>query len=351
MAGRAVALALAAHTVDLGDGRVDDVALVGVHRLHLIVAARADDAVCNAPGKGREVVLALVAVAADIQAQLDVRALHAVHNEAGEVGQGLHRLAAASDQRAHVLAGDLQDCGSALLDGGEGEVFHTHQVEDRGQVVNGGLQARVGVDVKGNLDFLTGDGGQLGLLDHILDDLLLDFRGGLVRDFNNLGGLCGNFSRLFRLGLLDLHEDLGGNGLKQLAGGEFEDFVAYVDVITVNAESLAGGLYGGLNGLGAHFHTAHRGNLLLILCSFYPLAPSGRGLRPQAVGERAVRSPAIFRVAARFSPSGPAGPPPSQREAGSVINPYSAGWCARPCRVRPRAGGPSPGAACWPRPG
>ena len=243
---------------------MDDVALVGVHRLHLIVAARADDAVCNASGKGREVVLALVAVAADIQAQLDVRALHAVHNEAGEVGQGLHRLAAASDQRAHVLAGDLQDRGSALLDGGEGEVFHTHQVEDRGQVVNGGLQARVGVDVKGNLDFLTGDGGQLGLLDHILDDLLLDFRGGLVRDFNNLGGLCGNFSRLFRLGLLDLHEDLGGNGLKQLAGGEFEDFVAYVDVITVNAESLAGGLYGGLNGLGAHFHTAHRGNLLLI---------------------------------------------------------------------------------------
>ena len=260
----AFALALAAYALDLGHSGMDDVALVGVHRLHLIVAARADDAVCNASGKGREVVLALVAVAADIQAQLDVRALHAVHNEAGEVGQGLHRLAAASDQRAHVLAGDLQDRGSALLDSGEGEVFHTHQVEDRGQVVNGGLQARVGVDVKGNLDFLTGDGGQLGLLDHILDDLLLDFRGGLVRDFNNLGGLCGNFSRLFRLGLLDLHEDLGGNGLKQLAGGEFEDFVAYVDVITVNAESLAGGLYGGLNGLGAHFHTAHRGNLLLI---------------------------------------------------------------------------------------
>ena len=168
-----------------------------------------------------------------------------------------------------MLAGDLQDRGGALPDGGEGEVFHTHQVEDRGQVVNGGLQARVSVDVKGNFDVLTGDGGQLGLLDHLLHDLLLKLGGGLVRDFNNLGGLCGNFSRLRLLkrgglGLLDLHEDLGGDGLKQLAGGEFEDFVAYVDVITVNAESLAGGLYGGLNGLGAHFHTAHRGNLLLI---------------------------------------------------------------------------------------
>ena len=38
-----------------------------------------------------------------------------------------------------------------------------------------------------------------------------------------------------------------------------------------------------------------------------PLAPSARGLRPQAVGERAVRSPEIFRAMARFSPSAPSG--------------------------------------------
>ena len=53
MAGRAVALALAAHTVDLGDGRVDDVALVGVHRLHLVIAAGADHTVGNAHSQGR----------------------------------------------------------------------------------------------------------------------------------------------------------------------------------------------------------------------------------------------------------------------------------------------------------
>ena len=117
MAGRAFALALAAHALHTGDGGVDDVALVGVHRLHLIEAAGADNAVCNASGKGREVVLALVAVAADIQPQFDIGAFHAVHNEAGEVGQRLHRLAAAADERAHMLAGDLQDRGSALLDG------------------------------------------------------------------------------------------------------------------------------------------------------------------------------------------------------------------------------------------
>ena len=40
-----------------------------------------------------------------------------------------------------------------------------------------------------------------------------------------------------------------------------------------------------------------------------PLAPSGRGLPPQRVGERALRSSEIFRAVARFSPSGPAGPP------------------------------------------
>ena len=49
----------------------------------------------------------------------------------------------------------------------------------------------------------------------------------------------------------------------------------------------------------------------------FSLAPSGRGLRPQAVGERTVRLSEIFRAMARFSPSGPAGPPPSQREASS----------------------------------
>ena len=39
----------------------------------------------------------------------------------------------------------------------------------------------------------------------------------------------------------------------------------------------------------------------------HPLAPSARGLRPQAVGERTVRLPEIFRVMARFSPSAPTG--------------------------------------------
>ena len=37
------------------------------------------------------------------------------------------------------------------------------------------------------------------------------------------------------------------------------------------------------------------------------LDPSARGLRPQAVGERTVRLPEIFRAMARFSPSAPSG--------------------------------------------
>ena len=35
----------------------------------------------------------------------------------------------------------------------------------------------------------------------------------------------------------------------------------------------------------------------------HPLASSAKGLRPQAVGERTVRLPEIFRIMARFSPS------------------------------------------------
>ena len=39
----------------------------------------------------------------------------------------------------------------------------------------------------------------------------------------------------------------------------------------------------------------------------HPLAPSAKRLRPQAVGERTVRLPEIFRAMARFSPSAPSG--------------------------------------------
>ena len=40
-----------------------------------------------------------------------------------------------------------------------------------------------------------------------------------------------------------------------------------------------------------------------------PLAPSARGLPPQRVGERTLRQSEIFRAMAKFSSSGPAGPP------------------------------------------
>mgnify|MGYP004516890543 CR=1 FL=1 len=63
------------------------------------------------------------------------------------------------------------------------------------------------------------------------------------------------------------------------------------------------------------------------------LAPSGRGLPPQRVGERASRLPEIFRAMARFSPSGPAGPPPSQREARGEVLPRK-----RTAPGNPRAG-------------
>ena len=41
--------------------------------------------------------------------------------------------------------------------------------------------------------------------------------------------------------------------------------------------------------------------------AFPPLAPSARGLRPQAVGERTVRQSEIFRAMARLSPSAHSG--------------------------------------------
>ena len=87
MAGRSFALALAAHTLNIRDSGVDDVALVGIHRLHLVVAAGTDHAVGNALCQGRKIILALVAVTAHVQAQLYVGAFHAVDDQAGQVGQ------------------------------------------------------------------------------------------------------------------------------------------------------------------------------------------------------------------------------------------------------------------------
>ena len=53
----------------------------------------------------------------------------------------------------------------------------------------------------------------------------------------------------------------------------------------------------------------------------HPLAPSARGLRPQAVGERTVRLSEIFRAMARFSPSAPSGHrSPSDASATSPVS-------------------------------
>ena len=60
------------------------------------------------------------------------------------------------------------------------------------------------------------------------------------------------------------------------------------------------------------------------------LAPSARGLRPQAVGERTVRLSEIFRAMARFSPSAPSGHLPRR---GRFFNTLRAAH-ARPLSLR-----------------
>ena len=52
-----------------------------------------------------------------------------------------------------------------------------------------------------------------------------------------------------------------------------------------------------------------------------PLGPSARGLRPQAVGERTVRLPEIFRAMARFSPSAPSGHLPRRGAFRYMVSP------------------------------
>ena len=284
MAGGAFALALAAHTLHPGQRRVDDVPLVGVHGFHLVAAAGAHHLFRKAAGQRGQVVLPLAAVAAHINAQLHIGAFHPVDHQAGQVGQALHRLAAAADEHTHVLAGHPQNGGLALFEGGEGKLLHAHQLEDGGQVVHRRLQAGVGGNVQ--LHFLVRNRGGGGLL--FLHrrgrgrDLLHGGGGRLGHGGGRGGGL--DFLRHFRL--RHRHPHLGGNGAEQLAGGEFQHLIADVDVVPVHAKGGAGGLNGLLHGLGGHFHTAH------------------------------------------------------------VSPPFSAAWCARPCTIRRPAGGHIPAAFC-----
>ncbi|OLA63865.1 MAG: hypothetical protein BHW54_07840 [Subdoligranulum sp. 60_17] len=55
------------------------------------------------------------------------------------------------------------------------------------------------------------------------------------------------------------------------------------------------------------------------------MAPSARGLRPQAVGERTVRLPEIFRAMARFSPSAPSGHLPRRGRFFGTLAPFDKG--------------------------
>ena len=83
-----------------------------------------------------------------------------------------------------------------------------------------------------------------------------------------------------------------------------------------------------------HYYPKKGFRLSKKVCS--PLAPSARGLRPQAVGERTVWLPEIFRAMARFSPSAPSGHLPRrgfQRVGADSISARKACHCRR----RPRA--------------
>ncbi len=65
-----------------------------------------------------------------------------------------------------------------------------------------------------------------------------------------------------------------------------------------------------------------------------PLGPSARGLRPQAVGERTVQLPEIFRTMARFSPSAPSGHLPLRGRFFDSLSRYSGrAYSDRGCKV------------------
>ena len=248
----ALALALAADALHLADGRVDDAALVGVHGLHGKAAAGAahlgTDALCQCG----QVALALVAVAGHVEAQLDVVALEAVCHEACQIGQALHRLAAAADEGAHLLAVQTDDGSLTLLHSAELDVLYAHLLDDILQVVHSGLDLGVLLDVDGDFhlfalgggsSLLFGRGSFLSGSGSLFDDRLSRHRSSLLLHNGSglLNGGSGSCRRLVRQ--LDADADLGGSELQaQKTGllGHFQHFVADVDVVLFHAQQSTG---------------------------------------------------------------------------------------------------------------
>ena len=229
---------------------MDDAALVGVHGLHGKAAAGAahlgTDALCQCG----QVALALVAVAGHVEAQLDVVALEAVCHEACQIGQALHRLAAAADEGAHLLAVQTDDGSLTLLHSAELDVLYAHLLDDILQVVHSGLDLGVLLDVDGDFHLFALGGGSCRLFHSsgsfrgsLFDDRLSRHRSSLL--LHNGSGLLNGGSRSCRrlVRQLDADADLGGSELQaQKTGllGHFQHFVADVDVVLFHAQQSAG---------------------------------------------------------------------------------------------------------------
>ena len=108
MAGEVLALAPGFRALHGLHGRVDDAALIRVHRLERRVAPGFYGAGRHLLAEVFERLLALFAVVADVQRHAVVRLVHVVRHEGGEVLERVERLAAVADDKADILAGQNQ---------------------------------------------------------------------------------------------------------------------------------------------------------------------------------------------------------------------------------------------------
>ena len=204
---------------------MDDAALVGVHGLHGKAATGLAHLGTNALCQCGQVALALVAVAGNVQTQLDVIALQTVCHKACQIGQALHGLATAADEGAQLFTVQTDDGGFALLHGAEGHVLHAHQGDDLPQIVHGGLHLGVLLDDDGlfHLFCLLGSFGGLlcggsGRLCHS-NGCFLCHRSSLLHGGGSLNRLlCHRLHRLCGcsgggIRQFHAHAHLGGGGL------------------------------------------------------------------------------------------------------------------------------------------
>ena len=109
---------------------MDDPALIGVHRLKHALFACLSRFDCQSATQGLESLFALFAIVAGIDDDSLISGIDAICRKTGQILQRVHGLASAADDKADVVAFDIDGDDVVLILGREGDTGQLHVIDD-----------------------------------------------------------------------------------------------------------------------------------------------------------------------------------------------------------------------------